>query len=196
MVLEKVRQTFGSNRLNELDEKVKLIHQRVKGLSQHVKEDKDAYNQLKTTITELSLEQVKLHNQLTETAEKVKKSAEQVTKVTTELALFKPRLEKSMTESFQKAIEQELATTTNKINAEAAGFSQAKEIFKKHIEASKDANKAIEKLKIIADSLNEKDFELSKHAKQLELQDKEKLKLMQRIDQLESILAKMKRSQR
>ena len=48
-------------------------------------------------------------------------------------------------------------------------------------------------MRIIISKIDEKDFSLEAYAKQLDKNDREKVKMMKRIDELETMLAKMKR---
>lgn len=114
-------------------------------------------------------------------------------KAATDIALIRPTLEKKIIENFSSTIEQELANATNKIHAQAAGFNATKEVFKEHANISAEALKEVEKLNRVIKSINAADFELEMHAKRLETNDKEKLRLMAEVDKLERMLAKMKR---
>ena len=98
-----------------------------------------------------------------------------------------------MVENFSESIEKELANATNKIEAHMSGFTHAKEIFMTHAKQSEEALKAMQQFKEIARQLKEKDFSLEKYAQELEKGDQEKLRLLQKIDKLENMLAKMKR---
>ena len=53
----------------------------------------------------------------------------------------------------------------------------------------------IEKFKSIASSIKKEDFALHKHALELKTREKEKLELLRKIDQLERMVAQMRRRQ-
>jgi len=59
---------------------------------------------------------------------------------------------------------------------------------------SKRVMESIDKLRQVSESIKKEDFELIKYSRELESNDREKLHLMQKIDVLERLIAKQRRS--
>lgn len=177
----------------DIDEQLKLLTRKVKAAVKSIEEQETI---LKTSIKEVHIlkeEQEQLATKTKTLVQNLEEATNKLNKTTLELALFKPKLEKELIDKFSTTIEQELAHTTNKIHAESNGFNAAKDTFSKHIQTSKELHNEIKKFQDIAKNIKEKDFTLEKHAKEIEKRDGEKLRLMQKIDKLENMLAKMKR---
>lgn len=177
----------------ELDEQLKTLSRKIKTATRSIQDQEQI---LKNSIKDVHIikeEQEQLALKTKELVKELETATKTLNKATSELSLFKPKLEKELLTKFTQNIEKELANTTNKIHAESNGFNFAKEVFTKNIEQSKELMKEIEKLQTISKNIKEKDFTLEKYAKEINNKDQEKLRLLKRIDQLESMLAKMKR---
>jgi septal ring factor EnvC (AmiA/AmiB activator) len=191
----KLKELFTDSKAKEdLEEQLKVLQRKIKTATRSI-EDQETI--LKSSIKEIHIakeEQEELAKKTKSLVNELEKAAKSLNKTTAELALFKPRLEKELLTKFTNSIEKELANTTNKIHAESAGFNFAKEVFSKHIEQSKQAMDEVAKLQTISKTIKEKDFSLEKYSKELDKKDQEKLRLLKKIDELESMLARMKRS--
>lgn len=178
--------------LEELHDKIKDAQRDMKHVSRHNAEQKEIVSKLCKEVKAIGSVQKEIVEQLKEATEQMLLASKDFEKAATDIALIRPALEKKMLENFSKTIEQELATTTNKIYAQAAGFNATKDVFKEHIRVSQDAIKELEKFTVISKRLKETDFKLTTHAQEIEKNNTEKLRLMKRIDDLERMLAKMK----
>jgi hypothetical protein len=122
-------------------------------------------------------------------------SVKDINKITMELAVFKPSMQQTILDKTTTILEQELANATNKIFAELSGFSSAKESFKDVVKQVKSVEFELVRLQTIAKTIGEQDVSLERYAKELEKNDRQKLELMKRVDDLERLLAKIKRDQ-
>lgn len=92
------------------------------------------------------------------------------------------------------------AKTLEKVEKEmkevlAVHFTKLETEKKKFEDMSKDIEKAkeeIKKLIMISSKIKEADFDLTKYAAELRANDAEKLKLMKQVDELQTIIAKMR----
>jgi DNA repair exonuclease SbcCD ATPase subunit len=178
--------------LEELHDKIKDAQRDMKHVSRHNAEQKEIVSKLCKEVKAIGSVQKEIVEQLKEATEQMLLASKDFEKAATDIALIRPALEKKMLENFSKTIEQELATTTNKIYAQAAGFNATKDVFKEHIRLSQDAVRELEKFTAISKQLKETDFKLATHTQEIEKNNTEKLRLMKRIDDLERMLAKMK----
>ncbi|MCF7798547.1 hypothetical protein K9M74_01450 [Candidatus Woesearchaeota archaeon] len=179
--------------VQELQNQIKDAQRDVKHVSRHIAEQKEDVDKLIKQVKQIGNLQTEMLAKMQEATEHLVIASKDFEKAATNISLIRPALEKKMIENFSSAIEQELANTTNKIHAQAAGFNAAKDVFKNHAKTSSDALKDINKLHDAIKNIKAADFELEMHAKRLETNDQEKLRLMAKIDQLERMLAKMKR---
>lgn len=186
-----------SNGSNEAIEQVeyllKRLQREVKKTTKELEEQQEKNITLIKHVEELNKQHAILSQEVETTNQKLKEATKQIEKATSEIQVFKPSVETKLINQLTQKMEAELANATNKIYAEANGFAQAKEIFSKHLKQSKETVEEMEKLRAVISKIDEKDFTLEEYAKQLDKNDREKVKLLKRIDELESMIAKMKR---
>lgn len=185
---------------NDMEDSIEYIETRMKRLQREMKnttrtlaEQQEENIALIKHIKELNKQHAILSEEVSATNEKLKEATKQIEKATSEIQIFKPSVETKLINQITQKLESELANATNKIHAEANGFSQAKEVFKEHLKESKETMEEMKKLREVISKIDEKDFALEEYAKQLDKNDREKVKMMKRIDDLENMLAKMKR---
>jgi len=102
------------------------------------------------------------------------------------------RIEEMVCEKILEVVNKEISS----INAKTKKFESVEEDFAKLWNQVLLLEKQISKFNNIAANIKEVDFTLKRYMKEIELNDKEKLRLMKEIDTLKSIIAKMRRMQR
>ncbi len=185
-----------SEQMEQLNNQIKDAQRDVKHLSRYHADQKEEIDKLIKEVKQIGKLQKELLTKLEESTEHLAIASKDFEKAAIDVALIRPALEKKMMDNFSTAIEQELANTTNKIHAQAAGFAATKDVFKEHARTSSETLKEVSKLHDAIKNIKAADFALEMHAKRLEINDKEKLRLMAKVDQLEHMLAKMKREKR
>lgn len=191
--LKKIIGNDSEEAIEQVEYLLKRLQREVKKTSRELEEQQEKNITLIKHIEELNKQHSILSQEVEATNLKLKEATKQIEKATSEIQVFKPSVETKLINQITQKLESELANATNKINAEANGFAQAKEVFSKHLKQSKETIDEMEKLKTVISKIDEKDFTLEAYAKQLDKNDREKVKLLKRIDELESMLAKMKR---
>lgn len=183
-----VRNIFSKNseEKNQLSEEIGKLRREVKKNIREGNEQKEEFEKLNLEVKSILADQKEINKT-------IKINSEILNKTIAELALFKPQIEKKLLRETTQVIEKELGQVVNTIDAQASGFSQAKEILNKHLTKSKELFVEQEKIKTLISSIKAKDFELEKYAKELNKNDKNKLEMMKRIDELETMMARMKR---
>ena len=179
--------------VEQIEYMLKRLQREVKKTTRELEEQQEKNITLIKHIEELNKQHAILSEEVEETNKKLQEATKQIEKATSEIQVFKPSVETKLVNQITQKLESELANATNKINAEAAGFAQAKEVFSKHLKQSQDTMDEMAKLREVISKIDEKDFALEAYAKQLDKNDREKVKMMKRIDDLENMLAKMKR---
>ncbi len=185
-----------NSKTEEFNQELKRISSKLKNISRTVEEQDSIIKETISKIEETKTQTSDLMKKSEELLNKIESQEKTLQKTIAELSLFKPKMEKELINKFSLELEKELANATNKINAELSGFNTAKESFSKYLSKTKDFMNEMDKFNSIAKTIKEKDFSLIEFEKILENNDKEKLRLMKKIDQLENLLAKMKRSKR
>lgn len=194
MVIRKIKHMLSHDEVVEtLQNKVQESIEKVESLLNTVKSQQEEQAKLTTQVLELHKNHKKLSKQLEESTTQVEIASEKIGRVMSEILLFKPKIEKELSAKFETTLQAHLDETTKEINIETSEHKKTQELALQTQEAQEKLLVQVEKLSSITSSLNAKDFELSQHAKQLHLKDQEKLQLMKRVDDLEKLLAKMKR---
>ncbi|MGM5487931.1 MAG: hypothetical protein ACQESG_03205 [Nanobdellota archaeon] len=105
-------------------------------------------------------------------------------------------LQKKIVEEFDEVLRSELQRYFDGIKADAREFTQLRGEVCALVSRVSKTSEAIDKFNAIAQQIKAKDFTLERYAKTLEQRDKEKLDLMKRIDTLERMVSKMRRTQK
>ena len=105
---------------------------------------------------------------------------------------IKSRLIAELTDDFRSEIRKESA----KLETDIKRFNELKDELSALVKKFRSVESEIVKFKRIAEEVNAADFELSRHAKEISRADHEKLQLMQKVDQLERLVSKMRRGNR
>ena len=183
-----LKELFSSSkkRLEALETSVFKSTRQIKNLNNELREQKEVMNSLISQIKDLH--QTQQHVSLG-----FQDAVKDINKITMELAMFKPSLEKSLLEKSTVKLDQELSHMTNKISAQLSGFSQSKESLKDIFRQIKSVEAELVRIKDLGVKICAQDYDLSRYAQELDRSDKQKLELMKRVDELERMLAKLKR---
>lgn len=108
--------------------------------------------------------------------------------------LLKSQIQKKLIEKFEEELQKELKIRLENLNKDAEEYNDLKKqmgnISLKINSLSEEMNKFLG----ISKNLKERDFEMTHFAKQLLEMDKEKLELMRKIDTLERLVSRMRRT--
>ncbi|MFP4523222.1 MAG: hypothetical protein ACOCQQ_03000 [Candidatus Nanoarchaeia archaeon] len=168
-------------RLDKIEHTTQRIDREIKNTTIFIKEQQES-------ISTLTQEIKSLHQTQANLTLSFKDTLTQLNGITTELAVFKPTLERTILEKTTTTLERELANATNKLYADMSGFSQAKETFKEIVSQVKQVQKELHHFSNVISDFKNQDFELEQYARELDKNDKQKLELMKRVDELEKIL--------
>ena len=121
----------------------------------------------------------------------VKQAREDVEKSTRSFAEVQKKIERTIHEQLSTAI----AESIQKLKLDAENYNSLKsEIVKTSTHVQKLTNE-VDKFSAISSQIKQADFELSKHARNLKAGDDERIRLLKQIDDLQRMIAKMRRSQ-
>lgn len=103
---------------------------------------------------------------------------------------IRSNLVSGLTEDFRSQLREE----TRKLDTDVKAFNSLKDELSVLVTKFRGAEAEIDKFRSIASGISAADFELSRYAREVAKADQEKLRLMQKVDQLERLVSKMRRS--
>ena len=194
MVLGKIKNLLSHDEvIVELQNKIKESVDKITTLTQTVSNQQDEQEKLLEQVKSMTKEHKKFSKQIIEAQEQIEIANKKLGRAVSEILILKPKLEKELVGKFEKTLQEHLNTATKELKIEVEEHKKAQDILSKTQVEQEKLLKELTKLSQITSNLKAEDFELSKHAKELHLKDQEKLRLMKRVDDLEKMLAKMKR---
>src|SRR3989338_6824903 len=108
--------------------------------------------------------------------------------------LLKAQLQKKLLDKFEEELKQELKVNVSLLRKDLSDYEEMKTSVKELLKKTELTKQEMGKWMDISKSVKQSDFELSKFAHQLKHADSEKLELMRKIDTLERLISKMRRS--
>jgi len=143
----------------------------------------------KRQIIELNTENNKALRQIKNDTGALKNFKDELKKELYEFKLFKKEIKKK----FSEQIEKDISTIRESMKKDVSGFNDTKNKLDLKLNQVEKLDQEIKKLTTITKGINAADFELSKHKKNLDNNEKEKLELLRKIDNLERLVAKLRR---
>lgn len=193
MVLGKIKDLLSHDDvIVKLQDKIKESVEEVKKLTRTVNSQQEEQEKLISQIKELTTENKKSSKLFTTSIKDIETANTKISRVVSEIILIKPKLEKELIGKFEKTLQEHLNNTTKELTIDIKEHKKAQEMLTKTQSEQEKLLKEITKMREISEKLKPTDFELSKHAKEILINDQEKLRLMKRVDDLEKLLARMK----
>lgn len=194
MVLNKIKSALAADdKIHALEEQFEKLAQQAEKSEKAVAKQQEQMIALTDSVKELLREQKKLSKQLESQNNTIESSVKQFNKAVSELSLFKPKLEKEVVTTFQKELQTKVDAIVKDLQLDSSSRNDALKSLQTQINQSAKIADSISELHAVIKNIKAKDFELTEHEKTLRKNDQEKMRLTKRVDQLESMLAKMKR---
>jgi len=108
--------------------------------------------------------------------------------------LLKAQLQKKMLDKFEEELKSELKMNVEVLRKDLSDYEEMKNSVKEMLKKVELTKQEMGKWMEISSNIKAADFELNKFARQLQQSDSEKLELMRKIDSLERLVSKMRRS--
>ena len=108
--------------------------------------------------------------------------------------LLKSPTKRTILEMFEEELQKELQLRLGSLNKDAEEYNELKKLIANISLKVNTLSGEIDKFVNISQNLKEKDFEMTHFAKQLLELDKEKLELMRKIDSLQRLVSRMRRT--
>ena len=180
--------------LMRIKELIDEINSNVKAHSDNVSSMKKEIDELKNQLTELKTNHDKFFKNFEENSSEIKEMKEDLRKEIHEFSLLKAQMHRKIIDKFEEELKSELKVCSESLKSEIGTYNEIKERMNSMLVKINALGGEINKFNEISRSIKKEDFELTKFAKQLLEMDREKLELMRKIDTLERLIAKMRRS--
>lgn len=178
----------------QIKEHIDEVINKTRDYNETVSSLKNELNELKNDIRDVKLNQTELLRNLKDGIGEIDDVKEDLKKELYEFNLLKSKLQSKILEKFENELQNELKINLEKLKTEHRNYDDARKelalIVEKTTKLGEELNKFIE----ISKDIKKEDFMLTKFCNKIWEMDKEKLELMKRIDILERLIAKMRRS--
>ena len=131
-----------------------------------------------------------------ENAKKVVSVREDFEKALYDFKLLSGDMQKKLTEKFDEVLKDEIKSYVDDLKKEMGDMGELKESLASVKIELAQTQEELKKFTTISSGIKEADFELTQYIKKIQSMDNEKLELLQKIDSLERLLARMKRESR
>lgn len=185
-----------SKKLEELSAQVDDNKCAVTGYSKEMGLFRDELRELKTEIKRFASEAGRFSETAFLQLNGVRKTNEDLKSEVYDFKMLKSDLKSKVMDELIDGFRDEMRKETSKIASDVTRFNELKDELSIIVTKFKSVESEIDKFKLIAQQIKTADFQLQRHARELEKNDSEKLKLMQENDNLKRLLAKERRGRR
>ncbi|MBW3013263.1 hypothetical protein KY325_04960 [Candidatus Woesearchaeota archaeon] len=187
----KTKETF-----SELKEQILKLESSISSLNKRIDEleenHKTGFNTIIDQIQNLESNKESAMSEFKETLSEISKIKNKLETNTNALILVKDNIKNNLLNDMKTEIEKEVKA----INEETVKYFELKKDINESANLLLNFKNHIVKLNQLVEKINPADFELDKHFKNIEDQNKEKLRLMQEIDRLQGLIARERRKNR
>ncbi|MEA2036203.1 MAG: hypothetical protein U9O94_01740 [Nanoarchaeota archaeon] len=182
--------------LMQTKELIDDITKNVKDNSSCVKDLKEELNDLNKSLKEIRDNQKEFLESFKDNLDVIDESKESLKKEVYDFRLLKAQMQKNILSKFEDELDSQLKVYSEKLKNDIDEYNKLKEQAGSILSEIKKVSNEVNKFTEISKNIKKEDFELEKFGTQLLEMDKEKLELMRKIDTLERLISKMRRSQR
>lgn len=181
--------------LMKIKAEIDVINKNIEENSKIISDLKTELEELKKGLSETKITQQEFLKNFKENLQIIKGSKDDFSKEIYEFKLLKAQLQRKILEKFEEELQKDLEINRQTLKRDSEDYEELRkkvdEILSKINLSSEEINKFIE----ISRNIKKEDFELTKFARHLLEMDREKLELMRKIDTLERLVSKMRRSE-
>lgn len=193
-MIGKIKKAIDS--IDDIENLKKEIRTEISFIKKEFRNSKQVFDEAINEIRKNSEEQKSQNNLLLteqkDSIKEVKNLSDDFNKVLNDFKLMSNNIQKKVIQEAVVEIKKEISVYINNIKEKTNNLNEAS---KEIVDISKNISeilKIFNELKEISKNLKKEDFELSKYAEKLRENDKEKLELMRKIDNLERLIAKQR----
>lgn len=182
--------------IDEINSELKDSKKEISSLRTDISTLKDDMSSIKKNIVDLNKKQSEVIDLFEKNIGLVQESRKDFEKEIIDFKTMKGRVLKDLTTDMMISFKKELQEYTEKIKKEVNDYETITKKMIATCSLTDNVNSNLNKLAEIVKSLKKEDFELTKFANKILSEDKNKLELMKKIDNLEHLISKMRRTQR
>lgn len=194
-MIDKIKSLMQTDEVvGEVNTKIEELANKIDNLNKTIIDTTSEIADVKNDLKQLKQE----HTQLFKDAQvSVQNAHEMLTvfqKEVYDFKLLKSQMQENIIKKFEEEMRDHLKLNTEKLNEDLAQYLDVRKNTDEMVASFLDIKQEAQKLSSISKNIKEADFELNKYAHQLRRSDSEKLQLMRRIEKLEMLISKMRRS--
>ena len=182
-------------------EGIEQINKQIAEQKREMQELKDTISDMKKEIrssikemTKLAELNLKIKENNEECAYELSKDSKELRSAVDDFKVMKSRMQNKVFDEISRSFKSKLDDEIEKIRRDMNDFALAKENVERVLGEVSKLSMKIEEFNAVAQNIKQEDFELSKFANKIFAEDKNKLELMKRIDNLEKLIAKQRRN--
>ena len=195
MVLEKIRNALQvSEKIGDIQRALEQQQETIRDLHLEIQTLKEAITLVathhKNSVTEITflMEEAKTKLQSIGVAQKI------LEEETYQFRILKSQLQQKLIDKFDQEIKIELKRTTEDLQLQAQTYLGVKEDMNHTVQTLAQLSQEIQKWLLISKTVHAQDFEMTHTAKQLHTLYDEKQELIRKIDMLERLVGKLRRT--
>ena len=172
-----------------------LINKNIEDNNKLVSDLKVQLESLKSDLIETKKEQKEFLHNFKENLHVIKNLREDFGKELYEFKLLKGQLQRRILDKFEEELQKDLEISREGLRKDAEDYNELRKKVSEVLSRLNLTTAEINKFVEISKSINKEDFELTKFARHLMEMDREKLDLMRKIDTLERLVSKIRRTE-
>jgi len=193
-MLDRMKDLMGAgSKIEEVSVKIKELAKEVSSQSKDVSAFRKELSGLKNEINDLNTTAKDSLSAITLQLDELHKTNEDYKKELYDFKMIKSEIKSKLVQDLAEDFRTELRNETRKLDTDVKAFNDLKEELCILVTKFKSVESEVAKFKEIAQEIKSADFKLASFAKELTKTDQEKLKLMERVDYLERLVAKERR---
>ena len=195
-MLSKVKDLMGvGSRVDEASCKIKELAKDVSVMSKEMAAFRKEVAGLKDEVGGLNANAQGALSEISVQLDNVHKTNEEFKKELYDFKMIKSDIKSKLVSELVESFREELKAETRKLDVDVKAFNDLKEELCIIVTKFKAVESEVAKFKEIAGQLKSADFQLANYAKELTKNDQEKLRLMERVEYLERLVAKERKRQ-
>lgn len=179
--------------LIEAKEEIDKINKFLEETKNSLADFKEEFSAVKKELDDIRLNQKEFLKNFKENMDIIKNTKDDLKNSVYDFNLLKNKLQNKIVEKFEEELKKELNINLEKLKKESENYNTLKTNLDAVSLKTKGISNEIDKFIEIGKSLKKEDFELTQYHRELLKADHEKLELLQRIDVLEKLIAKLRR---
>tara|TARA_Y100000310_G_C20659642_1_gene803988 strand:+ start:186 stop:758 length:573 start_codon:yes stop_codon:yes gene_type:complete len=182
----------GKQQVEDVQKGLDELRERVGQQTLEVVKLKETNEELQTELDDSRQSMQQLQETLQETTQTLSQSVKQMNNEVVELKLYLSKTRKELVTDLTSEFSQEMKNTTGQLLDDVQSLKKLKDSFASVEDDLSAMRNDVLKFLAISEKVSETDFELTNYQKTLEMNDKEKLDLLRKIDSLERLVAKQR----